>query len=256
MGQVHARIAEVDGVAESRPLVCVHPAPSSGLYFSTVMPLLNQGRDVIAPDYPGYGGSDALPEPVTIADYARAMLEFLDAAGISGTVDVLGFHTGCFVGAEMALREPGQVRRLLLCDVPCFPAEQRGTLKAKMAVPMNITPELDSLKTVWDFNIAPRVPDVPMERALALLAEHLRAGEHDYFAFAAAFDYEWEARLPELDVATTVLATQSGLHATSVAAAQVINNATFVDVPEVTSAVFETGAVPISKRILAALDDA
>jgi len=253
-GQIHLRcLAAADG--SDRTLICLHPAPSSGLWFATAMPLLNGSRTVLAPDYPGYGGSAGLSSPPNIGDYADAMLDVIADLESTTPVDLLGFHTGCFVGAEMALRQPEVVGQLLLCDVPSFAADQRVALKQKMAVPMNVTPELKSLTSVWDFNIAPRVPDVPMERALELLAEHLRAGEHDYYAFAAAFDYEWETRFAELRADTTVLATQSALHASSVAGAAVIEGATFVDVPEVTSAVFETGAAAISKRILSALGE-
>ena len=217
------------------------------------MPMLNDGRQVIAPDYPGYGGSDALDSPPGIEDYAGSMLELLDDLGIEQPVDVLGFHTGCLVGAEMALQRPDAIRRLLLCDVPYFAAEARAGLKKKMAVPMPVSPELTSIEGAWSFNVSGRVDDVPLERCIALLAEHLRAGSHDYFGFDAAFSYPCENKLPALTVETTVLATQSGLHDASVAAADIILGATLVDVTEVTSAVFEDRAEAICRRINAAL---
>lgn len=252
-GQVHARITEAQGGDALPPLVCLHPAPSSGLYFQTVLPMLSDGRQVIAPDYPGYGGSDRLSGPPTIEDYATAMLELLDDLGIDRPVDVLGFHTGCLVGSEMALARPDSIRRLVLCDVPYFAAEARAGLKQKMAVPLPISPELTSIESAWSFNVAGRVDDVPLERCIELLAEHLRAGNRDYFGFDAAFSYACEDKLPGVSVDTTVLATQSGLHATSLAAAEAIPGATLVDVTEVTAAVFEAGADAISQRINAAL---
>lgn len=252
-GQVHARELAPEGREIGAPLVCLHPAPSSGLYFTTVMPLLNADRRVIAPDYPGYGGSDALDEPPVIADYATAMFEFLDDIGINGRVDILGFHTGCLVGNEMALAAPERVRRLVLCDVPYFSAEQQEKLRAQMTQPMPVNAELDCLAGPWKFNIESRVGAVPMDRAFELFAEHLRAGRNDNFGFAAAFSYDCEARFPALEADVVLLATQSALHAPTVAASKVIRGATFTDVPEVTTAVFEAGADAIAKRILEAL---
>jgi len=252
-GQVHARVFAAAGEETAAPLLCLHPAPSSGLYFTTVMPMLNAGRQVLAPDYPGYGGSDALAEAPTIFDYASAMLDLLDTMSLDGAVDVLGFHTGCLVGAEMALENPDRIRRLLLCDVPYFDNAQRVSLKRKMAQPMPITSELESLTAPWDFNIASRIDTVPLPRAFELFAEHLRAGSHDYFGFSAAFSYDCESRFSQLDADVVCLATKSGLHEATVTAHKAIRNSSFVDVAEVNAAVFEQGAPAIAKRINEAL---
>lgn len=242
---------------DGHALVCLHPAPSSGLYFTTAMPLLNAGRQVVAPDYPGYGGSDPLDvqsdSNPTIADYANAMLEFLSSIDIDGPVDILGFHTGCLVAAEMALIAPSRVRRLVLCDVPYFEAEQRKNLHAKMAQPLQLNGDLESISGPWKFNISSRIDSVPVARAVSLLAEHLRAGNTDHFGFAAAFTYDCDARFAEMNCDVTLLATQSGLHESTVAASRLIKGSHFVDVPEVTTAVFESGAKAISLRVDEAL---
>ncbi len=253
LGQVHARILDAAGADVHPPLICLHPAPSSGLYFTTVMPLLNAGRSVVAPDYPGYGGSDALPKPPSIGDYSRAMLDFLDNAGIDKPVDVLGFHTGCLVGSEMALTEPAAIRRLVLCDVPYFGPDVRPGLLETMGKPPAYDADLASIAAAWKFNVAGRVEDVPMERTIELLAEHLRAGFNDYLGFAAAFRYAPEKRLSLLECPVTVIATQSMLRDPSLAAAASIPAATLVVADEVTTAVFESGAGAIARRIVDAL---
>ena len=250
-GQVHLRTVGAAGDESMPPLVCLHPAPSSGLYFTTAMPLLNNGRRVIAPDYPGYGGSDALTDAASIAVYAKAMLQAIDA---DEPVDLLGFHTGCLVAVEMALQAPSSIRRLVLCDIPYFTGETRQRLAEKMSVPMPIGPELDSIAGPWKFNIESRVADVPLPRAIELFAEHMRVGPNDAHGFAAAFAYDCVANFAKLDADTFVFATQSGLHAPSVEAAAQIDGARFVDVTEVTSAVFESGASAICTRINSALD--
>lgn len=252
-GQLHLRALASDGDAVHAPLLCLPPAPSSGLYFTTVMPLLNHGRRVYAADYPGYGGSDPVSGEPTIPDYAEAMLRV--AATVGAPVDVLGFHTGCLVGAEMALRDPASVRRLVLCDVPFFDADKRNALLAKMAQPLPISTELHCLAGAWAFDVESRVGSVALDRAFELFVEHLRAGADDFRAFAAAFRYDCVSRFAELDVDAVVLATRSSLREPSHAAAAAIDGARLVDVDEVTTAVFEAGAQEIARAVIAALED-
>jgi len=252
-GQVHARLQDPAGEADKAPLVCLHPAPSSGLYFTTAMPMLSAGRQVIAPDYPGYGGSDPLEEPPSISDYANAVLDFLDSAGVASPVDLLGFHTGCLVAAEMAHIDGDRVRRIVFCDIPYFTSEQQDAMREKVTRPMPVGAELDCLAGPWKFNVTSRLGDVSMNRALALFAEHIRTGSTDWYGFGAAFSYDCVSRFSSLNADTVCLATQSGLHAPTEAAAKVIPGTTFTDVTEVTTAVFEAGAAAIAKRINEAL---
>lgn len=254
-GQLHGRTLLARESNDNPTLLCLHPAPSSGLYFTTAMPLLNEGRNVIAPDYPGYGGSDAVPETASIGLYASAMLELLENYPVDGPVDILGFHTGCLVANEMALAAPSSVRRLVLCDVPYFTAEQQAAFAEKMAAPTKLTGDLESLDATWQFNVASRVGNVSMPRTISLLAEHLRVFPEDHQGFAAAFSYDCVGRYAELDADVVVLATRSGLLDATHTAADAITGATLVDVEDVTTAVFESGAPAISRHILAALDE-
>ena len=113
----------------SPDLLLLHPLPHDGSYFYPLAPCLAAGRTVIAADYPGYGKSDALPGEPSVEDWADAMLDLLAARATHGATDLLGFHSGCLVAAEMSLRDPAAVRRLVLVDVPCFDAERRAELR-------------------------------------------------------------------------------------------------------------------------------
>lgn len=252
-GQIHARQIASDGRNEHPPLLCLHPAPSSGLYFTTVMPLLNAGRRIIAPDYPGYGGSDTFTGAPSISDYAQAMLEFTDSQMLDRPIDVLGFHTGCLVGIEMALLNPQYVHRLILCDVPCFDAAQRPALREKLAQPMPVSDSLDSIAAPWQFNVTQRIAHIELQRAIELLAEHLRAGSNDYRAFDAAFAYPCETRLPEVASETTIIATHSGLLDATRTAAALMPAANLIEAPDITTAVFESSAARIARYVIAAL---
>ena len=107
LGQIHVRSLAAAHGDEKPPLLCLHPSPYSGAYFETVMPLLNDGRRVIAADYPGYGGSYRLDQPPSIADYAQANIDSVLADESGEQLDLLGFHSGCLVAAEIALTRTG-----------------------------------------------------------------------------------------------------------------------------------------------------
>jgi pimeloyl-ACP methyl ester carboxylesterase len=254
-GDIHVRELAAEN-SQAAPLVCLHPAPSSSLYFETALPLLNKRRRVIAPDYPGYGGSAKQESPPSIEEYAGAMLEVVNGLDIDGPVDILGFHTGCLVGLEMALQMPQRVGKLVLCDVPYFTNDVRQKLRDDMAKPMPISADLESLEGAWTFNVSNRLPAIPLPRAFDLFVEHLRGGAHDYFAFDAAFTYPCEEKFAELERRADVIATQSGLLEPSRAAAAVLQDVRLLEALEIESPVFETGAEAISERILSVLDDA
>ena len=254
VGDIHVRMMSAQS-DQAAPLVCLHPAPSSGLYFETVLPLLNEHRRVIAPDYPGYGSSAMLQSPISIDEYAGVMLETIDSLEVDGPVDLFGFHTGCLVALDMALQQPQRIGKLLLCDVPYFTADVRPKLRSKMAKPMPVSADLASLDEAWTFNVSNRVPAIPLPRAFDLFVEQLRSGTHDYFAFDAAFAYPCEEKFAALERSADIIATQSGLLEPSRAAAKAMQDIRLLESLEIESPVFETGADAISKRILSVLDD-
>lgn len=250
-GQIHLRRL---AAREERapPLVCLHPAPYSGLNFTTLAPKLNAGRTIIAPDYPGHGLSDAPTGRPTIADYAAAMLEAVSGAG---PCDLLGFHTGCLVAAEMALQDPAVVRRVILVDIPFFPPAERPGLRDRMGRGIALTADLDCLAAAWDFSVAKRLDTMGLDRAYALFIEHIRGGATAGDAFEAAFSYAPEDRFPEIARPVAVIATQSSLLAGTREAAAVIPGARLIERLDVTGGVLEAGADAIAEEAEAFLDE-
>ena len=251
-GQIHRRRLESDGDAGHPALICLHPAPYSGAYFTTVMPMLNDGRAVIAPDYPGYGGSYPLTEPPSIGDYAAAMLAAID----DDRVDLLGFHSGCLVAVEMAILAPERVRRLVLIDLPFFDPETQRKLHGQVAKPLDLSHDLDCLRKAWDFNVAGREGTVPLGRAFDMFVDQIGTGPRDYFCFHAAFTYDCQNRFARLAGPCTIVATQSPLLEPTRAAAKSVEHATLVEEPAVTTSVFEQGAETIAGHVRKVLNDA
>ena len=110
-GQIHYHEA-----GDGRPLVLLHMTASSSTMYERMLPLLAERFRAIAIDTPGFGLSDPLPEQPTIAAYAAALAELLDALGLD-QVDVVGFHTGASIALELAVTEPARVRRLGLAAI-------------------------------------------------------------------------------------------------------------------------------------------
>lgn len=67
---------------------------------------------VIAPDFPGYGRSQALDGPYTVADFGAWLVRFLDDVGIK-QADVAGISMGGSVALWLALHHPDRVLRLV-----------------------------------------------------------------------------------------------------------------------------------------------
>jgi len=251
-GAVHLRYLAARDAAKYPPLLCLHPAPYSGIYFTTVMPLLNADRAIIAPDYPGYGGSAPTQSSPSVGDYASAMLDVLDDMSIE-SVDVLGFHTGCLVGCEMSLRDSATVRRLVLIDVPFFTGDERADLHARTTVARALDTDPDGLASEWDRNVTQRLDSMPFARAYELFVESLRSGTRSHWGFHAAFSYPSDQRLPNVTAPTRVIATRSALLEATRQAATVLPQATLVERLDIERAVFEEGANRIAVAIDAAL---
>ncbi|MEQ8248136.1 MAG: alpha/beta fold hydrolase [Alphaproteobacteria bacterium] len=131
-GQIHLRKAgPVDPGTQRPPLLCFHQSPNAGSNFTRFLGEMGRDRLAVAPDTPGFGESDAPAAPPEIADYADAMGDVIDALGLDGPVDLLGYHTGVLIAAELALLRPDQVRRLILIGIPVFSAEERAAFEKR-----------------------------------------------------------------------------------------------------------------------------
>lgn len=257
IGQVHARRLEATGSDTAPTLICLHPAPHSGLYFTTTMPALNEHRRVVAPDYPGYGGSSPPDEMPSMTDYAHSIIDLIDALGIPGDrpVDLLGFHTGCLVAVEAARLEPAAVRRLVLVDVPYFEGSEQVAMLDEAVRPTALPTRLDDLADNWDRNVTGRLDAMSLDRAFELFVEQLRAGTGAHRGFHAAFSYPCAERFGQCTTPARLIATGSALQAATHRAAGALPHAELRDRPDIGPAVFEKYAGAIADEALAWLGD-
>ena len=111
--QVHARTSTAPVAAELTPVVLVHGLGMSSRYMLPLARCLGPHVRVLAPDLPGFGLSEKPERFLTVAEQARALAAWMDAAGLSRAVFV-GNSLGCEILVELALRRPERVAALVL----------------------------------------------------------------------------------------------------------------------------------------------
>ena len=108
-----ARVTYADMGSGDPPVVFVHGLGGRWRNWLENIPAIAEHRRVLAVDLPGFGGSDMPAEAVSITGYARVVDQLCERLGL-GPVAVVGNSMGGFVAAEMALRHPERVERLVL----------------------------------------------------------------------------------------------------------------------------------------------
>ena len=96
-------------------LVLFHGFPSAGHMFRDLMPALEEDFHMIAPDYPGFGQSDALGREIfsyTFDHIAHIMDAFLEQMGIEKFYMYV-FDYGAPIGFRIAVRHPERVMGII-----------------------------------------------------------------------------------------------------------------------------------------------
>lgn len=126
---LHYRATGSRRATRAPALICLHATPFSGRSFSTLLGHLGHDRQILAPDLPGFGDSDPLPQVPDVAAYALAIGLLMDTLGLE-TVDLLGHRLGSAVALELALQRQNQVRKLMLFSAPIFTTEERAAFES------------------------------------------------------------------------------------------------------------------------------
>lgn len=208
-GQVHLRTAGEGGV----PLVMLHASPFSALVLEPLVARLGQKRRVIAPDTPGNGDSAPLPIAVPeIADFTASLVHLLDAMGIA-QADFYGAHTGARIAADLALKHPARVRKLVFDGFGLYTPQALAEILATYAP--EIAPDDQARHVLWAWHFMRDqhlffpwfkrdaehryTRDMPDAATLhALLLEVLKAITTYHRSYRAAFRYSMAEALPRI----------------------------------------------------------
>ena len=101
-------------IGEGPVVLMVHGL--SGCWQNWLENILFFARDhrVVAIDLPGFGESPMPVKKISISNYADTVDALLDELGIDQPIRLIGNSMGGFIGAELAIRYPARVERLVL----------------------------------------------------------------------------------------------------------------------------------------------
>jgi pimeloyl-ACP methyl ester carboxylesterase len=99
------------------PLVLLHGAFSAtGTSFGQVLPLLAKNRRVISVEQQGHGRTGDIDRPLSTRQMAEDTAALLRQIGVE-QADLFGYSMGAGIALEMALKQPGLVRKLVLASI-------------------------------------------------------------------------------------------------------------------------------------------
>lgn len=231
-GQIHYRIAVPaggQGAAQRPPLLCFHMSPNSGRIFQKFIGAMGVDRIAVAPDTPGFGESDPPAAKPGIADYAGAMVDFLDQMRFR-KVDLLGLHTGALIATEVALLRPDLVRRMVMIGVPMLDEAERDAFR-RAPWPVPIAEDGSHVLQEWQRSLQWRGPGVSLEALARGFAEKLRNGPQAWWGASAVMEYPARERLSLLKPPVLVLRPKDDLFEATLRARGVLRDARFVDLP-------------------------
>lgn len=239
-GQIHCRVAGA-GHPGGTPLVCFHMSPASGAIYHRFLARMGEGRPAYAPDTPGFGNSDPLPEYPEIGDYARALQAAL-APALTGPVDLIGYHTGSKIAVSFAAQFPAMVRRVLLVSLSVYSAAELETFRARYRPGSLFDLEGDRLRDTWrwfvDFFQVGRVNT--LEHAAEIFVERLSGKERHWWGHRAAFNYDPGADLAAIRDKVFILNPDDDLRAITARAEPLVPAGQFVDLAPWTHGFLDT----------------
>ncbi len=104
------------GPKDAPVVLLLHGFPTSSRQFQGLMPLLADRYRVIAPDYPGFGNSDAPPEnqfAYTFDHITQVMDDFIQALGLKHYSLYMCDYGGDF-GLKLAIAHPERIQTLIV----------------------------------------------------------------------------------------------------------------------------------------------
>ena len=110
---------------EGSPVLLLHGWPQHWYLWRQVIPLVAPHARVIAPDFRGFGWTDAPSDGYAKDQLKRDMLALLDELGVE-QFSIAGHDWGGYVGFLLALEHPERVRTFLALNVlPPWPSRDR-----------------------------------------------------------------------------------------------------------------------------------
>jgi pimeloyl-ACP methyl ester carboxylesterase len=204
------------GEGDDTPVVFVHGLGGQWQNFIENIPRVAAERRVLAPDLPGFGGS-AMPAngEISIQGYGLVVQRFLKELGLEKVV-LVGNSMGGFIAAEVTIRDPERVERLVLISAAGITSS--NVYEAPTAMIGRVAQAITAATAAGHKRMARRPRSRHM--ALALVARHpsrlksdaaweglMKGADKPGFraALMASVQYDYRDRLAEIRCPTLIL---------------------------------------------------
>jgi len=179
-------------------VLLLHQVPSSSWMWHRVMAeRALDGHLLLAPDLPGYGGSDAPSAPPRLEALAEHLL--MSIAEIhDGPLVAVGHHTGAMLAAVLLAHHPEVVTSAIAFGLPY---EREWSVRyEKMGAFERLAPSADSdqLRRLWDYTAASFQPESDPNWTLRAMSDRLVAGPAWFHGYVALHTHDAARTLREL----------------------------------------------------------
>lgn len=124
---------QLTGPEDAPVVVLSHSLGSSGIMWEWQVPMLVERFRVLRYDTRGHGGTDAPAGPYSLDELGDDAFGLLDALDIE-RVHWVGLSMGGMIGQNLALRRPGRLASLVLCDTTSeIPEEAKSMWDERIA---------------------------------------------------------------------------------------------------------------------------
>jgi pimeloyl-ACP methyl ester carboxylesterase len=196
------------------PLLLIHGLGGVWQNWLLTIPAFMRSHRVVAPDLPGFGGSEMPAGRISIQGFARTIDELCTVLGIESPI-VVGNSMGGFIGAELALAFPTRVRKLVLVSAAGLSIEY---MKKEPLLTIGRLMSVTATRAGAQAGILIRRPRLrrvflqlvvryPEKLSLPLASELVRGGSSPGFVggLDAVLTYKIRERLTEIEVPTLIV---------------------------------------------------
>lgn len=186
-------------------LLLLHQSAQSADEYLQVAPLLAGDFTVIALDLPGHGASDTPGHELGVDEYCDAVLAVLDEQQVDQT-HLLGHHGGCMLAANIAVRHPERVLKVVLSGGGLPDPEVADLLlNNPMTRDLPVDVDGDFLLKTWAVYRKMSAPGTPLEVSFLPFITGLKARLRPYDMHYEVLRWDYGAALGKLEKETLLI---------------------------------------------------
>lgn len=247
-GQVHVRVSTPpNNVSQKTPLLLLHPTPYSSQFYLPFIEEIGKDRLVIAMDTPGYGDSDRPATPPTMQDYARNAIKALDELGITEPLNVMGYHTGTLIAAEMTINNSERINKVILAGTPIYSPERLPELHRKYAKPDELKTSGSHLTSKWNFATQTMKAGLSLEAAQAHYSDYMQSLPESTQAYYSVFSYPGYERIKLMSRPSLFVSINGSLKEETKTAQKLTPNSELIYLENVTTGLFDVAYPQMAK---------